>query len=296
MKKSKLIIFSIISMILLSGCGSLKVAKIDKVLDNMNNSKGYTMNVESTVDEVTSKSKMELDKNNNIFRQTSNVDVNGVSTEVIVYTQTVDNKVISYTKGMFGDKWIYSEVEGTSADLDDKNEVLNLDPSKFTKVKSSEKGVYKYEADLSGIEDGEGVHCYVYSDGKYITKIEMTSDSLNEVITFSDVDNTFVIIPEDVKENAKKIDEIDFSDVDTSIIENFEVPNMDTSSIKDQIERAKDYLNSEEYQSKLHEVQDYINSDDFENEIREMQDYMNSGEYQRQVQEAQERARAFLNR
>ena len=213
MKKSKLILFSIISMILLSGCGSVK---IDKVLDNMNNSKSYTMNVEITNDSITSKSKIEFDKSNGISRQTASVDLNGTPTETIMYTQVSDNKVISYTKGMFGDNWIYSEVEGTTIHLDGKTDVLNLEPSKFTKVKSNIKGIYKYEADLSGIEDGNGVKCYVYTDGKYITKVEMTSDDFNEVITFSDVDNTFVIIPDDVKENAKKIGEIDFSDIDLS--------------------------------------------------------------------------------
>ena len=307
MKKSKLILFSIISILFLSGCGSVK---IDKALENMKSAKSYTMNVE--LSGSVSKSKIEQDNVNSITRQTSSVVTNGVSKEMIVYSQISDNKLISYTKGMFGDNWIYNEMDISSVDLGDESKALDLDSSKFTKVKSNEKGIYKYKADLSDTQDGEGVQCYVYTDGKYVTKIEMLSDDFNEVITFSNINSTFVTIPDDVKENAKKIGEIDFSNIDLSQYSDIDVAGINDETIKEQFEKAKEYMNSDEFKNQMQKAQDYMNSDEFKNQMQKAQDYMNSDEfkdqmqkaqdymnseeYQRQMQEAQERARAFLNR
>ena len=100
MKKSKLIFLSIISMFILSGCGT---PKIDKTLENMNNLKSYTMKVENKQNNSISNSVIEFDGNNNSIKQTTTIDLNGNTTETTMYTELNDNKLITYTKGIIGD-------------------------------------------------------------------------------------------------------------------------------------------------------------------------------------------------
>ena len=280
MKKSKLIFLSIISMFILSGCGT---PKIDKTLENMKNLNSYTIKIENKQNNKVSNSVIEFDGNNNILKQTSNINLNGTSKETITYTQLNDNKLTTYTKGILGDNWIINEVEG-NLNNNELSEIVNLDSSKFKKVKSNSKGTYKYEVDTSSLKKTANIKYYIYTDGKYITKIEMTSDdlSLNEIIIYSDINNTKVIIPDEVKENAKKINEIDLSSIDIPQLDNYEIPNIDTSAIKEQIDAAKEYMNSEEFKSQIKQAQE------------QAKEYMNSEEFQNQIKQAQERANSMF--
>ena len=281
MKKSKLIFLSIISIFILSGCGT---PKIDKTLENMKNLNSYTMKVENKQNNTVSNSIIEFDGNNNILKQTSNINLNGTSKETITYTQLNDNKLTTYTKGIIGDNWIINEVEGKFNDNKEITKITSLDTSKFTKVKSSSKNIFKYEVDSNKKESIADIKCYVYTDGKYITKIEISSEStnLNEVITFSNMNNTNVTIPNDVKENAKKLNEVDLSNIDIPQLDNYEIPNIDTSAIKEQIDAAKEYMNSEEFKNQIEQAQEQV------------KDYMNSEEFQNQIEQARQRANSMF--
>ncbi len=317
MKKSSLILLSIISIFLLSGCG-----KIDKALNNMKDLKSYTMKMESTSNGNTSSTVLEFDYNNKVIKETSVSKLGNKDIEDITYTQILDNSVVSYSKGVFGDNWIYDEVSSEyrkvfkeaseNIFVDEVNKVLSFDTSLFKKVKSDIKGMYKYQIDLDELSDFIDFEYSVYTDGKYITRINISSGNVSEILTFSNFNSTTVVIPDDVKENAKKIGEIDFSNIDLSQYSDIDVSDIDNDAIKEQIEKAKEYMNSDEFKDQMQKAQDYMNSDEFKNQMQKAQDYMNSDEfkdqmqkaqdymnseeYQRQMQEAQERARAFLNR
>lgn len=296
MKKSKILLFSIISVLFLSGCGG---PKIDKVLENMKNIKNYTMEVSLKQGSSESHVVFEVDLNNKVSKQTSNISVAGVTNDSIIYSQVNDNKLTTYTKGILGDNWIFNEVEGaTLEESDEASDIFSLDKSKFKKVKGSSKNVTKYEVDLSDTDKASDTTCYVYTDGKYITKIEMVSESSNykSIITYSNIDSTSVVIPDEVKENAKKVTDIDLSDIDMSALDNFDFSSIDVGDMKEQIDKAKEYINSDEYKNKLNEIKESINSDELKSKLDEVQNYMNSDEYQRQIQEAQERAKSLLGR
>ena len=301
MKKSSLILLSIISIFLLSGCG-----KIDKALNNMKDLKSYTMKMESTSNGNTSSTVLEFDYNNKVIKETSVSRLGNKDIEDITYTQILDNSVVSYSKGVFGDNWIYDEVSSEYRNVfkeasenifvDEVDEVLSFDTSLFKKVKSDIKGMYKYQIDLDELSDYIDFEYSVYTDGKYITRINISSGNISEVLTFSDFNSTTVVIPDDVKENAKKIGEIDLSNIDLSQYSDIDVSDIDNDAIKEQIEKAKDYMNSDEFKNQIQKAQDYMNSEEYQKQLQKAQDYMNSEEYQRQLQEAQERARALLNR
>ncbi len=296
MKKSKLILFSIISIVFLSGCGG---PKIDKVLENMKNAKSYTMNVDLNQGSSESHAVFEVDLGSNISKQTSNISVSGVSNDSTIYSQVIDNKLTTYTKGIFGDNWIINEVDGVALEENkETSDIFSLDKSKFVKVKSSSKDITKYEVDLSDTDKPGDLKCFVYTDGKYITKIEMMSESsnYNSIITYSNINSTSVVIPDDVKENAKRITDINLSDIDMSKLNNFDVSGLDIGDLKEKIDKAKEYINSDEYKNKLNEIKDNISSDDFNSIFEQAQEQLNSSEYQRKVQEARDRANSILGR
>lgn len=297
MKKSSLLLLSIISLVLLSGCSN---TKLEKVLKNMNSLNNYTMKMEYATNDSKSTSITELDVTNNIIKETSVVKSKNNEIESVEYIQLVDDKAVSYSKGVLGDNWLYNESSGEFFDIEDYTVTFSQDASLFKKVKSDRKGFSKYQVNTEVFGDNSifsyVVECYIYTDGKYITSMEYASDDISLVISFSDFNNTTVVIPDDVKENAKKIGEIDFSDIDLSQYNDIDISDIDNDAIKEQIEKAKEYMNSDEFKNQMQEAQDYMNSDEFKEQMQKAQDYMNSEEYQRQMQEAQERARAFLNR
>ena len=295
MKKSKLMLFSIISMILLSGCG-----RIDNALNNMKDLKSFTITVEQTENDNVSRFVYDVDVINKTVRETGNYNLSAGAKEYVSYSQYIDGKFVSYTSSIFGEGWIYDEfytdsvsddsifgvLYASSCNYDDIDVVLSLEPSVFKKVKSEKKGIYKYTIDLEELNDIVDFNYYIYTDGKYVTKIEMEYGSVSEIISFSNFNNASVIIPDSVKENAKEVENIDFSDIDFSQLNDIDILGIDNDFILEQYEQAKDFFN-----------QDVLNSDsdDFEKKIQEVQDYMYFDEYQRQIQAIQERTRELLN-
>lgn len=293
MKKCRLILYSLVSLIVLSGCGT---PKIDKALENSRSLSSYTMKIESKQADVVSNSIIELDLNNNISKQVSSVDANGISKEITVYSETVDGKVISYTKGLIGDDWFVNESEAHSLNVEEISSIFYIGETEFTKVKSSDKGLYKYEVDndLVNISNTSNAKCYVYTDGEYIVKIEVISEEpeFSETISFSNINKTEVVVPDEVKENAKKIGEIDFSNIDMSQFENVDLSGIE--GLDEQLDKAKEYMNSDEFKNQINDVKEYMNSDDFQKQLEEAQKTIQSEDVQKQIKEAQERAKALL--
>lgn len=286
MKKFRLL-FPLISLIVLSGCGG---PKIDKALENSRSLSSYTMTIESKQNGVTSNSVIEVDSINAVSKQTSSITSDDISKDIIVYSEVVDGKFVSYTKGLLGDNWYVAESEAHSIDDEKISSIFYIGETEFKKVKSS-KGLYKYEVNKDLINFGYGdFKCYVYTDGEYIVKIELISEEpeFNETISFSNINKTEVVVPDEVKESAKKLGEVDFSNIDTSIIDDF-----DLSSI-DGFDNVTEYFNSDDVQSKLEEAKGLIQSEDVQKQIDEAQKAIQSEDVQKQIKEAQERAKALL--
>ena len=142
MKKSSLLLFSIISIIFLSGCSNVK---LEKVLKNMNSLNNYTLKIEYTTAETKTTSITELDVVNKVIKETSLVKSSSSEIESTEYIQLVDDKIISYSKGVLGDNWLYSESNGEFFDIGDYTVTFSQDTSLFKKVKSDKKGYGKYQ-------------------------------------------------------------------------------------------------------------------------------------------------------
>ena len=251
MKKYYLLFLSIISIFLLSGCG-----KIDKALNNMSNLKSFTITFEEIDNGSVSHYVYDVDVINKTVKETGSVNFGDDSKEYVSYSQYIDGKFVTYTSSIFSDDWVYDEFMTGSVDdypfdgvlyasscyYDDIDVVLSFDSSVFKKVKSDKKGFYKYLIDLEDLNDIVGLDYYVYTDGKYVTEIEMAYGSRKVTFSFSNFNNASVIISDSVKENAKVVDDIDFSNIDLSKLNAIDVSGIENDFILDQYEQAKDFF------------------------------------------------------
>ncbi len=243
MKKSKWLVALFVSVVALTGCGKTENVKevfatAEKKMDALSN---FTMKMEMNIGVKSSGVEMtipttietKMDVKSKTSKMNMSVEMMGMKLSTEGYTQTVDGKVITYTKEMMGDTWT-KEI----SDDDDSNDVLSIaeHAKKIEKKKSDDKAANCYQLTISKedmtallgtmgadsveeyqIEKDVVIDAYIDKESNYITKIvmdlkdvmtveedvELTSATIT--ITIYDFDKVGTItIPEEVIQNAQE--------------------------------------------------------------------------------------------